>query len=216
MIRHIIFDFDGTLADTSRGVVLMMQQMLRKIGLPVTSEEQIRRQIGLPLKEAVKKGGDVPEHMVEQAVRVYIELFDGVGLRASQLFPDTKEVLRSLHDKGITLSIATSRERRSTEMIIGSREVVGLFSCFVSADMGLGAKPAPDMVLYILRELGAKKEETLVVGDTLFDIGMGRSAGTLTCGVTYGNHTTEMLREAGADFVVDSLSEILSIAGVAK
>lgn len=214
MIKHIIFDFDGTLADTNQGVVLMIEEMLRQMHLPVTSPEHITRQIGLPLREAVRIGGNVPENRVDEAVETYIALFDSVGIQASRLFPETNIVLKTLHENGITLSIATSRERRSTEMIIASKEIVNLFSCFVSADMSLKAKPAPDMVLYIMDLLKAKKEEILVVGDTTFDIQMGNEAGVRTCGVTYGNHTAQMLDEAGADFIVDSLSEILPIVGI--
>ena len=82
-------------------------------------------------------------------------------------------------------------------------------SCIVASDDVEKAKPAPDMVLRVLEIIGGTPDTTLTVGDMTYDIDMGRAAGTLTCGVTYGNGTREDLSDA--DFLIDDFSELMSL-----
>lgn len=72
-------------------------------------------------------------------------------------------------------------------------------------------KPAPDMVLYLLGELKADADRTLVVGDTTYDLDMGKSAGCRCCGVSYGNHSRERLMESASDYIIDCFKELEGI-----
>ena len=83
----------------------------------------------------------------------------------------------------------------------------------MSADTVTHAKPHPEPVLTTLRQTGFKKDEALVVGDTSFDILMGKGAGVHTCGVTYGNGTTKQLMDSGAEYIINSFSSLLTIIG---
>ena len=87
--------------------------------------------------------------------------------------------------------------------------ITDCISCIVAANDVARVKPAPDMVFKVLDELGGTPEESIVVGDMIYDVEMGKNAGTKTCGVTYGNGTREQLSEA--DYVIDDFAELLNI-----
>lgn len=96
MINTIIFDFDGTLADTSEGIIRTMRATLERMGLPVTDDATIRNSIGLPLAGTMTVGGNVPDERVEEGVQTYRELFDSVAMPGITLFDGVKETILSL------------------------------------------------------------------------------------------------------------------------
>ena len=107
------------------------------------------------------------------------------------------------------MAIASSRSRQSLVEYVEQYYIMDCISCIVASDDIENAKPAPDMVLRVLELTGGTPDTTLTVGDMTYDIDMGRAAGTLTCGVTYGNGTREDLSDA--DFLIDDFSELMSL-----
>ncbi|MDO5322265.1 MAG: HAD family hydrolase [Bacteroidia bacterium] len=208
MIRHIIFDFDGTLADTSEGIIKTVDTTLEIMGLPPQPRAQIQATIGLPLSETIRIGGRVPEDRVDEGVRIYRENFFSVATEHIKLFPGVKETLLELHGAGLKLAIATSRGSNSLHVILQNYGIDGIFDEIATSSDHYEPKPSPDMVLKLLERLGASAGETLVVGDTTFDILMGAGALCRTCGVAYGNHDRTTLATASPDFIVDTFPEI--------
>lgn len=207
-IKNIVFDFDGTIADTNKGIVKTVQAMLDIIGAPQTSPEDISKAIGLPLRESLRAGGHLPEELLDEAVRVYREQFDLIAYEHVRLFDGVREGLEGFFSEGITMGIATSRSQRSLKMLLKQFGLGEYFSCLATVESVTRHKPEPDTVLYVLDSLSLKASETLVVGDTTYDIIMGRGAGCRTCAVTYGNHDKAMLSTACPDLIVDSFLEI--------
>ena len=126
-------------------------------------------------------------------------------------FPQVKETLEVLRNQGTILAIASSRTSESLRDLLGRMGMESLFSCIVGAQDIVHAKPDAEPVLKILDILGFMAEETLVVGDMAVDILMGLHARAKTCGVTWGNGTREELREAGADFIIDRMEDLIEI-----
>ena len=126
-------------------------------------------------------------------------------------FPKVKETLEVLRNQGIILAIASSRTSESLRDLLGRIGMESLFSSIVGAQDIVHAKPDAEPVLKILDALGFIADETLVVGDMAVDILMGANAGTKTCGVTWGNGTREELKEAGADFIIDRMEDLIEI-----
>lgn len=211
MTRYVIFDFDGTLADTSEGIVKTVQATLTTMGLPQQSVAQIRSTIGLPLSDTIRLGGCVPEERVEEGVKIYREKFFSVASEHIRLFPGVKETLLEMRETGIRLAIATSRGSNSLGVILNEYGVDGIFDEMATSSDNYEPKPSPEMVLKLMERLGAGKDETLVVGDTTFDLLMGKRAGCRTCGVSYGNHDRATLASVSPDFIVDSFPEIKRI-----
>lgn len=211
MIKNIIFDFDGTLADTAEGILETEKAMLRQLGLPLTSDAQMRAGIGLPLALSLEKGCNLTPETVPEAVRVYRELFDEIAPRHIVVFDGVKETLSELKRRGIRMAIATSRGSRSLGMILREHALETYFDFTLSADSGIPLKPRPDMVLELMRMTGGTPQETLVVGDTTFDIDMGNGALARTAAVTYGNHPREMLLTSHPTWIIASFPEILAL-----
>ena len=211
MIKNLIFDFDGTLADTQEGILATERAMLRRMGLPEPAREQMCSAIGLPLPESLRRGCGIPTERVDEAVRLYRELFFDYAPQHIIIFDGVKETLAECARRGLRMAIATSRSSNSLDVILATHGIDDYFPHRVTADRGIQAKPAPDMVLHLLDEMGIRAGETLIVGDTTFDLEMGQGAGCRTAGVTYGNHSREMLATVRPDWIIDRFTDLLPI-----
>ena len=214
MIKNLIFDFDGTLADTQEGILATEREMLRRMGLTEPAREHMCSAIGLPLPESLRRGCDIPTERVDEAVRLYRELFFDLAPRHIAIFDGVKETLAAFARQGIRMAIATSRSSNTLEAILAAHGMADYFPCRVTADCSIKPKPAPDMVLHLLHEMGIRADETLVVGDTTFDLEMGKGAGCLTAGVTFGNHSREMLATVRPDWIIDRFDALRRIVGI--
>ena len=211
-MKLIILDFDGTLADTRGLIVQTMQQTIASLGLEPRTDEQCASMIGLPLKQAFTDLIPMTDAMGEHCVDTYRQIFnENNAAYTIPAFPNVLETLRLLSQKGYTLTIASSRSHRSLIEFVVNMDLQEVLSYVLGADDVTQAKPNPEPVLKTLEKYGCTPDEALVVGDTWYDIEMGRRAGVRTCGVTYGNGTREELLNAGADFLIDDFEELKSI-----
>lgn len=210
-MKNIIFDFDGTLADSAEGIIVTEWELLKELGLPHRTEQQIMAAIGLPLKEALHVGGNIPLDIIDYASKRYHEMFFDIAPRYITLFPKVKETLSLLSCRGVPMAIATSRSRDSLDLLLKSLDIDGLFALCITAGDVEHHKPEPEPVIKILETLSWKAEETLVVGDTTFDILMGNRAGCQTLGVTYGNHSRQTLLTSNPTHLIDSFEVILGL-----
>ena len=211
-MKLIILDFDGTLADTRGLIVQTMQQTIASLGLEPRTDEQCASMIGLPLKQAFTDLIPMTDAMGEHCVDTYRQIFnENNAAYTIPAFPNVLETLRLLSQKGYTLTIASSRSHRSLMEFVVNMDLQEVLSYVLGADDVTQAKPNPEPVLKTLEKYGCTPDEALVVGDTWYDIEMGRRAGVRTCGVTYGNGTREELLNAGVDFLIDDFEELKSI-----
>ena len=211
LITTIIFDFDGTLADTATVIVDTMRRTFTDMGMPVPDEEDMRRTIGMKLLLALAKLGNLSDSQAVDATERYKKFFKEYAVDKVLLFPEVAQTLHGLQEKGIRMAIATSRNAESLETILANNDIALCFEKIVSNSDNLAPKPEPEMVLTLLQRMGVGAGETLVVGDTTFDSEMGKRAGCRCCAVTWGNHDRETLASAGPDFYIDKFSELLTI-----
>ena len=211
MIRNLIFDFDGTLADTTEGIVITTQETLRLMGLPVVTAERFRPVIGLSLRDCFKYGTETPEERLDEATEVFRRIFDSIAVPRTTLYEGVPETLEALRGRGMRLGIATSRSGRTLRMLLDVLGIRDHFSQLAATDEVEHPKPAPDLALLLMERLGARPEETVVIGDTVFDLQMGRAAGCRTVGVTWGNQPREQSLTASPDWTVDRFPALLDI-----
>lgn len=210
MIETVILDFDGTIGDTRTLIVDTMQQTIAKLGLPARTTEQCASMIGLPLRQTFTDLIPMSEEMGDLCDKIYTELFmQNNRPGVVPIFPHVKETLNELYAMGITLTVASSRRRATLTSFLKDMGLTNLISYIVSADDVEKAKPAPDMVNKIMCHTEAESADILVVGDTKYDVLMGKAAGTTTCAVTYGNGSREELSDA--DYIIDDFSKLLDI-----
>ncbi len=209
----LILDFDGTLADTRRNIVMTLQQVMRQLGHPVADDDACAATIGIPLRDTFLRL--IPHLTDEQAdlcTATYRHLFEANRRQlVPQLFPHVRETLDLLKHLGTRMAIASSRTSTSLWAFLHDMGIAHYFELVVGAEDVSQPKPSPMPVLHILDTLQVSPEQALVVGDMPVDILMGRNAGTRTCGVTYGNGTPADLLAAGADHLVDDFADLLPL-----
>ena len=204
MIKYLVFDFDGTLADTTEGILKTTEATLQRMGLPAAEASVVQQAIGLPLQGSLRAAG-VPEDRIEEAVDVYHELFYDVAPKHITIFPGVREGLELLAGKGFRMAIATSRGEPSLVSLLTEHGIRQYFEVLGTTGCVERPKPAPDLVLWVLDRFGASPEEAMVIGDTTFDIEMGSAAGCSTCAVSYGNHSVERLQTASPNHIIPDL-----------
>lgn len=212
MKKIVILDFDGTIADTRPVILNTFHRTLDAMNLPQHSDDEIAATIGLPLLKAFPTLEPMNKEMAAVCTATYRRIFEDVNAEIGvPMFPHVADTLRQMHDKGCILTIATSRGYKSAAEFIRNFHLDDIITFIIAAEDVKHAKPDAEPVEKTLKHYGLKAENAVVIGDTHFDILMGRNAGCATIGVTYGNGSRESLVEAGADYVVDDFAETLLI-----
>lgn len=208
MIDTIIFDLDGTIFETRDSIIKTFNYTLSKHGYSEESPDRIRELIGTPLEEmfVILTG---KEDEADPLSATYRERYAKSCVEHSFLYPGVIETLELL--SGFKLGIATTKRAYLAKQLCEAFELSNYFSVILGSEDVQNQKPAPDIVLKAVELTESKPENAIMVGDTKFDILSGNAAGTKTCGVTYGIGSEAELREAGADFIIDSFPRIIQV-----
>lgn len=209
MTKAILFDFDGTIANTAPGIVATMKATFERMGKPIPTEEEMVQTIGIPLRLALKQLNNLSDEEAQTAVDIYCELFKVIEVAYTSLFNKVNETLETLAGQGMRMAIVTSRNKESLDVIMTRFGIDGYFELVFTNNNNFAPKPAPDMVIHALKEMSLTADEAIVVGDTTYDILMGNRAGCKTIAVTYGNHSREQIQEAEPTIIIDEFEEIL-------
>lgn len=211
-MKLLIFDFDGTLADTTGAIILTIAQTLAALGRKAPPGEDFTPYIGLPLKKIFELAlATADEKLTAEAVRVYRQRFPENCKTSVRLFPGVRDGLAGLRDAGMVLAIASSRGRASLLALTERLGITADFACIAGEEDAPRPKPAPDMALLVADRTGIPPGSAMFIGDTVFDIACGKAAGMRTCGVAYGNHSGAQLLDAGADHVIDRFSALRGV-----
>jgi pyrophosphatase PpaX len=205
----VLFDFDGTLVDSGAIILSSFKHAARTVLARDVEEEQIAALVG---------GSNLHDQMrvldaerVEELVHAYrehnrplhdeLEAFDGVD-----------DVLETLAAQGRKLGLVTAKRRTGVELAFDALGIGCFFDAVVSAEDTERHKPDPQPVLLALDRLGSRPEDAAFVGDSPFDVGAGKTAGTFAVGVSWGGlHSEARLLEAGADVIVHDRAELLDV-----
>ncbi|MEI6984908.1 MAG: HAD-IA family hydrolase [Rhodospirillaceae bacterium] len=212
-VRLALFDCDGTLIDSQHAIIAAMLAAWQGQGLGEPPEsEMIRRVVGLPLDVVVARllpSGSMAsqEALVERYKREFQRQRQSGQFR-EPLYPGLREVLETLRSDGVQLGIATGKSMRGLVAALEHNDLGSFFVTLQTADTGPG-KPDPAMVLRALAESGAKAVDTVMIGDTVFDIEMAVRAGVRAIGVAWGYHKAHELYAAGARIVVFTTFDLL-------
>jgi phosphoglycolate phosphatase len=203
----VVFDWDGTLFDSTAVIVQCIQAAARDLGLAEPSAERAAYVIGLGLQDALAHAvpGLPPERYPELGQRYrqhYMALRD-----ALTLFPGTLAMLQALKRRNHWLAVATGKNRQGLNDALASAQLKGMFDGSRTADE-TASKPDPRMLLELMREFGAEPERTVMIGDTTHDLLLARNAGVASVGVSYGAHEPEAFAAFGPLAVVQSTAEL--------
>lgn len=212
MYKLAIFDFDGTLVDSAPGIIDVMRQVVDEYELHEDILTKWRDLVGVPLGKQMEI--IFPNHTEEFWLEVadrYRAIYDGKTIEICPLFPDLISMLNSLRDAGIKISIASSKRRPLIEVVLDHHRLSPYFSLVVGATDITHHKPHPESVHHTIKTLGVQHADTVVIGDSIYDLEMARNAGVDAIGVTTGIHSRDILTTANPLYIVDSLDEVSRI-----
>ena len=210
-IRAIIFDFDGTLADTRRPILQCFWEVLNNLNIPLPPRFSADELFCHTLEDSLRRIDGLSEDQISDASEHYNNRYLNIAIDTAKLFPEVMTTLKFLRKFGLLIGIATNESRRNLVRLIEALEINTLVHQCVCQDEVLQTKPFPDMAKSILESFGVTPEEALVVGDSILDIDMGKAAGCRTCAVTYGAHSVDRLKSHTPHWVINNIPSVLSI-----
>ncbi|MGN6649700.1 HAD-IIIA family hydrolase [Trinickia sp.] len=200
----IVFDWDGTLMDSTAHIARSIQAACRDLGLPVPADDAARYVIGLGLRDALQIAAPTldPSDYPRLAERYRFHYL--VKDAHTELFAGVRELLAELRGEGYLLAVATGKSRVGLNRALDEVRLTSVFDGTRCADETF-SKPHPAMLHELTRELGQDLERTVMIGDTTHDLQMATNAGAASVAVTYGAHPVDALVKLEPRFVAESV-----------
>lgn len=203
----IVFDWDGTLFDSTALIVRCIQNACADIGVEVPTRERAAYVIGLGLRDALEHAvPDLPADRYGELAQRYRHHYLGSQHELS-LFEGTLAMLRDLKARHHWLGVATGKGRQGLNDALAHADLVGVFDGTRTADE-TASKPNPRMLLELIDEFGVRAERTLMIGDTTHDLLLARNAGTASVGVSFGAHDHAAFDAFGPLHVAHSTADL--------
>lgn len=203
----IVFDWDGTVMDSTAVIAGSIQMACRDLDLEVPSDEMARHVIGLGLQQALRYAvPNAPDEMYEPLVARYRHHFlaqDG----AIPLFEGARATISNLHSAGYLLGVATGKNRNGLERALLSCEMKPYFHATRTAEQTV-SKPDPTMLFELMEELGVAASRTLMIGDTSHDLLLAQNAAVDAVAMGHGAHPAEQLRALNPLALVDNFAQL--------
>lgn len=210
-VRLAVFDCDGTLVDGQASICEAMELAFTAAALPAPARNEIRRIVGLSLPQAIRLlAPDASGEQQGRAVEAYKDAFRASrteGRLEEPLFDGIVPLLDRLRHAGWTLGVATGKSDRGLTSCLASHNISDRFTTLQTADRH-PSKPHPAMLEAALFEAAAQAGDAVMIGDTVFDIGMAHAIGVRAIGVAWGYHSPEELLAEGADAVAETPEEL--------
>jgi len=208
-IDLIMFDLDGTLADTGRDLADAVNHTRAHFDLPALPDPLVYSHVGRGVEHLLKQSfpKQSSEHF-QEVMQVFLTRYESHLLDATVLYPDVHEMLDYFRDKKKV--VVSNKMHRLTVGVLRGLGVETLFDAILGGDSAMEKKPHPALLNDVLRRFDVPRDRAVIVGDGDTDMEAGKRAGIVTCGVTYGLGDREKLLAAQPDFIIDNLGELLN------
>lgn len=211
--KAIVFDLDGTLVDSAPEIRSALNAAVSAIGLEPFPLSEVQGFVGggaaVALRRALAaRGRDLDDQAFKNVLAAFYEVYAEVSKKGNGLYPGVIETLTALREHGIPLGVCTNKAAPITAIALEALRIRAFFSTVVGARDDIPRKPAPDMLLKALTDLGAAPAAGLVVGDSKSDVGSARAAGCPVIAVSYG-YPHGPVAALGADLVIDRMPDLL-------
>lgn len=208
--KLILFDFDGTVADNSEGIYNCIKYALVKKGIKPLSDEAMRSFIGPSLFDSFMWHCTDDKETAEELVALYRERYRPLGSTEVRVYDGIRELLSRLKKEGYITAVCSSKPYDFVRKIAKEQELEELFDGFFCPSFGNHLSDKTSLALEAIKNFGVSKEETVLIGDTKFDVAAARQAEISSIGVLYGFHTEEGELDS-ADAVVADVSDIYPV-----
>jgi phosphoglycolate phosphatase len=199
-----LFDLDGTLSDSRKDLVTAINKTLVSLGYSELPEDTVITLVGKGVSKLLSDfSGDASAKF--ETFRVYMEQLDKHLLDTTKPFPGVLETLSSITKKK---AVVTNKLSAMAERVVAGLGIADMIDFIVGADTARSMKPNPEPIIFALKQFGIEPSRTVMVGDTIDDIKAAKAAGVIPCGVTYGFGTRQDLADAGAEIIIENISEL--------
>lgn len=209
----VIFDFDGTVADTGRGVFRCIRESVAKSGLEPLSEASLRTFIGPPLHDSFRRECHIDDdELVETLVAQYREVYSASGIYEFEIYDGMKGLFSDLRQAGVKVGIASSKPEDFIEIILKDTGLYECFDTFAGSDPRYADCDKTTIINTCIKKLGLPDgSKYLMVGDRCFDIAGAHSAGLPCAAVLFGYGSQAEFEQYGADYIVKDAQELKEI-----
>lgn len=208
----ILFDLDGTLTDSSPGIINSIVYALKKYGISVEDTAQLRKFLGPPLHDSFTDFYGFDENKSMEAVTFYREYFSTKGLLENDVYNGIPDLLQQLNDKGKRLILATSKPQEFTDRIMAHFDLAKYFEFIAGSNMDTTRSKKAEVIAYALSECQiTDKSKVVMIGDREHDIIGAKAVGIDSVGVEYGYGDFNELSNAGATYIVKTVDELQDI-----
>jgi phosphoglycolate phosphatase len=209
---HVVFDLDGTLADTRDDLADAVNHVLRTLRLPVLPSETICQYIGEGARMLVGRAlGNQQQDRIEEALGLFLPYYATHLLDRTKAYPGVAEVVFALHDRGVTLSLLSNKPEKMSRAILDGLGILPAFTIVLGADSVPVRKPDPSGIECLLDQTGTPRVRMLLIGDSRIDLETARAARIAFCGVAWGIRPGELLRTSGVPRVIHRAEELLAV-----
>ncbi len=207
-----VFDLDGTLLDTLPDLVELTNATLRACGYPERTHDEILSFVGSGVKALIRLAvpAEAPDEAVEEASKRWKQLYPEYGYKLTRVYPGIEQVLKSLKERGIKLAVLSNKFDGAAKEVIEAF-LPGWFDSVHGESPDFPRKPDSTGLNRLLGELGSSADRCVFVGDSSNDTRVARTAGAYAVGVAWGYNDTAVLRDNGADLIIDHPDELLSL-----
>lgn len=210
---NYIFDFDGTLADSEQCSILATQKAFEQCNLQIPDEAQIKYYMGIPIEksfvEMASRTLSVEEF--DELLIVFRAAYKEFELDTLTLFPNISHVLQQLQNNGHQCFVLSSKKTEVLKRNLEALHISHYFKDAFGSDRVQKYKPDPDGIFTIQKSYGFAAIDTMMIGDAIFDLQMGKSANVKTCAVTWGSHSVEQLSAENPNYLIDDALQLLDI-----
>lgn len=208
-MKKILLDLDGTLVDTSEGIVKSVGYALESKGIIENDESKLLRFIGPPLDLSFPTFYGTDTKTTEELILKYRERYVPIGLYESKLYPGVRDFMKALDEAGYEMSLATCKPEEMSGDLLKHLEVYDYLDYCVGASLGPERRTKDKVLIEAMTRMGARPSDCVLIGDTKFDVEGAAVVGMECIGITYGFGAREELEAAGAIAVFDTLTEVL-------
>lgn len=206
MIKTVLFDFDGTVINTNELIIKSYEYAFKKVLKKKISMDEILSLFGRPLLISLQE--EYGDEVGEKLYYAFREFNESRHDEIAKPFEGATEAIIKIKEYGYKVGIVTSKRAEMLYRGLKLLNLTGVFDVLVAAEDTKEHKPSPEPIIFACRKLGVSESETLYVGDSVFDILCGKTAGTKTCGVKYSLTEPDRLYDAGMDIFVEDIPSL--------
>ncbi len=215
-MKAIIFDFDGTLADSGECGFLATQQAFKECNLPIPNKKEVDYYMGIPIEQSFHEmtNHTLADDQFTKLLQLFRQAYQTFEEQTITAFPHLNEVLNTLRKQGLLLFVVSSKKTDVLYRNLQKLQLEHFFTDWIGSDQVEHYKPHPDGILKITKRYSLKTTECVMVGDAIFDIQMGKAAGCETVAVNWGSHSKSQLLQEEPSFFAHEVKDLIELCSI--